>query len=77
MDQATTQLLHKCVNNALTLLVRGLSMRGLPFSLVWAHLRTETQGLRDQVALNLDSMVDSDEVWKVCWWRSVEEDKTN
>lgn len=33
-------------------------MRGLPFSLVCAHLQTETQGLRDQVVLNLDSMVD-------------------
>lgn len=43
----------------LTLLVRGLSMRGLPFSLVCAHLYTETQGFRDQAVLNLDSMVDS------------------
>ncbi len=34
-------------------------MRGLPFSLVCAHLQTETQGLRDQVVLNLDNMVDS------------------
>lgn len=34
-------------------------MRGLPFSLVCAHLHTETQGLRDQVVLNLDNMVDS------------------
>lgn len=43
----------------LTLLVRGLSMRGFPFSLVCAHLQAETQGLKDQVVLNLDSMVDS------------------
>lgn len=33
-------------------------MRGLPFSLVCAHLQTETQGLRDHVVLNLDNMVD-------------------
>lgn len=33
-------------------------MRGLPFSLVCAHLQTETQGLRDQVVLNLDNMMD-------------------
>lgn len=34
-------------------------MRGLPFSLVCAHLQTETQGRKDQVVLNLDNMVDS------------------
>lgn len=47
------------ISNPLTLFVRGLSIRGLPFSLVCAHLQTETLGLRDQVVLNLDSMVDS------------------
>lgn len=34
-------------------------MRGLPFSLVCAHLQTETQGRKDQVVLNLDNMADS------------------
>ena len=47
------------VSNSLTLLVRGLSMRGLPLSLVCAHLQTETQGLRDHVVLSLDNMMDS------------------
>lgn len=32
-------------------------MRGLPFSLVCAHLYRETQGLRDMVVFNLDNMV--------------------
>lgn len=34
-------------------------MRGLPFSLVCAHLQTETQGLKEKVVLNLDNMVHS------------------
>lgn len=34
-------------------------MRGLPLSLVCAHLQTETQGLRDHVVLSLDNMMDS------------------
>lgn len=34
-------------------------MRGLPFSLVWAHLHMETQGLSDHVVLSQDNMVDA------------------
>lgn len=47
------------IGDPLTLLVRGFSMSGLPFSLVCAHLQTEAQGRRDMVVLNLDNMVDS------------------
>lgn len=47
------------VRGPLTLLVRGLSMRGLPFSLVWAHLHAATQGLSEHAVLSLDSMVDT------------------
>ncbi len=48
-------------------------MRGLPFSLVCAHLQTETQGLRDQADLNLDNMVRQSLVRKVNLWRAAVE----
>lgn len=71
---ASTQLVTH--SSPLTLLVRGLSMRGLPFSLVCAHLETETLGRSDKVVLNLDNMlVDGQGLGGVVVLKSLEREK--